>query len=73
MKRRQLFGGMVDRRIETVQLDADVAGVLDEFGNVIELVDGDRELQQSERQQCKPRAAPPQAGSRQVVVFINQQ
>jgi hypothetical protein len=52
---------VIDRYIDPVELDTDIAGTVDVFGNVVELVDGNGELQQRHGQERNPRRAPSQA------------
>ena len=56
--RRQwrLFSRVIDRCVNPVELDADMAGTVDISGDVVKLVYSKRQLQQRNGQQRHPRS-----------------
>jgi hypothetical protein len=64
---------VIDRYIDPVELDADIAGAIDVFGNMVELVDSNGELQQRYGQECNPCRASSQARCLYAVDFAVQQ
>ena len=61
---------MIDRGVpDAIELNTDVARIVDVASIVLELVYGDRELQQRNGQQREAYGSPPIMSIRQVVVF----
>ena len=55
--------------VDAIELDTDVAGIVDVAGDVLELVYGDRQLQPRNGQQREAYGSAPMVSIRQVVVF----
>ena len=65
-------GRLIDRCVNPVELDANIAGAVDIVGDVVELVDRNGELQQRNGQQRDRRRTSPQPRCLYVVDFTHQ-